>query len=228
MKGEERRPWCSLWLIKSEIWCWNPRGKKTNDPGKLHQLTASGKKKKSSRKSCKEEKGLSNFPKLCAANLPGGPILYRQRLGPLSFQHFLSPGFTILLPSPSSRRLKGSQVPSTLHLSGFLMFPCLEKQASKDVKCFSPVLSYCCRLRRGGPTVSFQALVSTHPSKFRNRVSSSQEGRNQALRPQRCELRRGGCVCLCLCGCMCWSHVTRIHCVNWSFQLNPQTVIFGA
>lgn len=212
MKGEERRPWCSLWLIKSEMWCWNPRGKKINDPGKLHQLTALGKKKKkSSRKSCKEEKGLSNFPKLCAANLPGGPILYRQRLGPLSFQHFLSPGFTILLPSPSSQRLKGSQVPSALPLSGFFMFPCLEKQASKDiVKRCSPGLSYHCRLRRGGSTVSFQALASTHPSKFRNRTSCSQESRNQALRPQRWELGRGVCVSLCL----CWFHMTRIYCVN--------------
>lgn len=41
-----------------------------NDPGKLHQLTTPG---KGSRKSCKEEKGLSNFPQLCTANLLGSP-----------------------------------------------------------------------------------------------------------------------------------------------------------
>ena len=77
------------------------------------------------------------------------------------------------------------------------MFPRLEKQASKDsVKCCSPMLSYCCQAPKRGSTVSFQALVSTYPSKFRNRASCSQESRNQALRPQRWELGKGVCVCV--------------------------------
>lgn len=67
--GRRRGPRCCLWLIKSEIDAGIPEGKKINDPGKLHQLTAPG---KGSRKSRKEEKGLRNFPKLCTVNLLGG------------------------------------------------------------------------------------------------------------------------------------------------------------
>lgn len=80
--GGEAGPDAASGLLRVRSDAGIPGAKKINDPGKLQQLTASV---KSSGKSCKEEKGLSNFPKLCTVRLPGGPVLYRPQLGPLSF-----------------------------------------------------------------------------------------------------------------------------------------------
>lgn len=173
--------------------------KKINDPGKPHQLTAPG---KGSRKRCKEEKGLSNFPKLCTADLLESPVLYRQWLGPLALRHFLSCGYTTLPPSPSSWGKTGPKFPLSSLGFSFWCFPRLEK--NKRLPC-QVLLSRAGLVKVSlgvGSLSPYRPLVFTHLSGFtkRNRTACPQESRLWAVRSRDWD---GG-----------WSYVIWTHCFD--------------